>query len=57
MSFYEEEDDEISVLPISIADSVLATLGSLRIKNLSRNTVSYPKSLRIQAFESLEGFN
>ena len=27
-----------------------------RIKDHSRNTVSYPKSLRIQAFESLEDF-
>ena len=32
MSFYEEEDDEISVLPISIADSVLATLGYFKDK-------------------------
>ena len=29
---------------------------ALWIKDHSRNTVSYPKSLRIQAFESLEAF-
>ena len=46
---------EIAVLPISIP-AILATL-ALWIKGHSRNTVSYPKSLRIQAFESLDAFN
>ena len=43
---------------ISKPDSnVLAALGyTLWIKGHSINTVSYPKSLRIQAFESLEAF-
>ena len=42
-----DDDDEITVLPISIPDS---------IKDHSRNSVSYPKSLRIQAFKTLESF-
>ena len=48
----EEEDEKIAFLPNSIADSdVLATLGYFTDKNHSRNTVSYPKSLRIQALK------
>ena len=43
--------------PNSIADSDgPARWDPLWIKDHSRNTVSYPKSLRIQAFESLDGY-
>ena len=55
----EEEDDEIAVLPISIADSygpLYLCWDTLWMKDHSRNTVSYSKGLRIQAFESLEAF-
>ena len=55
----EEEDDEIAVLPISIADSygpLYLRWDTLWMKDHSRNTVSYSKGLRIQAFESLEAF-
>ena len=55
----EEEDDEIAFLPISIADSyrpLYLRWDTLWMKDHSRNTVSYSKGLRIQAFESLEAF-
>ena len=50
----EEDDDEITVLTISIADSDGRRWDTLWIKDHSRNTVSYPTSLRIQAFDSLD---
>ena len=34
----------------------LELYGTLWLKDHSENTVSYPKSLRIQAFESLDAF-
>ena len=52
----EEEDDEISVLPISIADSygpLYLCWDTLWMKD---HTESYSKGFRIQAFESLEAF-
>ena len=55
----KEEDNEITVLPISIADSygpLYLRRDTLWMKDHSRNTVSYSKGLRIQAFESLEAF-
>ena len=50
---------KIAVLSIFIADSygpLWLQWDTLWMKDHSRNTVHYPKSLRIQAFESLEAF-
>ena len=52
----EEEDDEIAFVPISIPDCDGLRWGTSLIKDHSRNTVCYPKSLRLQAFDGLEAF-
>ena len=49
-SFTTEEDDQIVVLLISIPESE-RRWPTLSMKDHSSNTVSYHKSLRIQAFK------